>query len=249
MGQYDVHFDIGFPPAIGRDANTELARSMMADLPTLIRGHCIRICMFSSVAKISSSVEGKSSAIRGAARALQGLKNMERAIIGRAPIPELNAEALGWVRGVADAHSDTLAPLSEYRRRAESIVADLTTTGDVDTQKIEGLIAFAYSTVHFAAVDLTEAIQAAHLDYIETSRVKAETARGAARDAVDRIDTISRTVRLIALNAAVEAARAGEAGRGFSVIAQEIKSLSEATEAASSDVRRSIDGIITSAHL
>ncbi|MEM1101814.1 MAG: methyl-accepting chemotaxis protein, partial [Pseudomonadota bacterium] len=170
-------------------------------------------------------------------------------IIGRAPIPELNAEALSWVRGVADAHSDTLAPLSEYRRRAEGIVADLETTGDVDTQKIEGLIAFAYSTVHFAAVDLTEAIQAAHLDYIETSRVQAETARGAARDAVDRIDTISRTVRLIALNAAVEAARAGEAGRGFSVIAQEIKSLSEATEAASSDVRRSIDGIITSAHL
>ena len=48
----------------------------------------------------------------------------------------------------------------------------------------------------------------------------------------------------VALNAGVEAARAGDAGRGFSVIALEIKSLSEATEEASGDVRVSLDGIL-----
>ncbi|MEL6914502.1 MAG: methyl-accepting chemotaxis protein [Pseudomonadota bacterium] len=249
MTQYEVHFDIGFPASLGRDADSELARSMIADLPVLVRGHCIRICMFSSVAKITDDPEAKASAIHGAARALTGLKKMESALIGRQPLPELNQEALSWMRSVADAHASDLGPITEYRERAEIIVAELETTGDVATHHIEGLISFAYSTLHFAAVALTEAIQNAHLAHIEQTKAQAEEARGAARDAVDRIDTISRTVRLIALNAAVEAARAGEAGRGFSVIAQEIKSLSEATEAASSDVRRSIDGIIMGAHL
>lgn len=50
------------------------------------------------------------------------------------------------------------------------------------------------------------------------------------------INSISTKTHLLSMNASVEAARAGEAGRGFSVVADEIRSLSEQTKAATENI-------------
>ena len=54
---------------------------------------------------------------------------------------------------------------------------------------------------------------------------------------VESLGDAADQMRLLALNAAIEAAAAGDAGRGFSVVANEIKELALATQAAAAEIR------------
>ncbi|SGZ05851.1 methyl-accepting chemotaxis protein [Moritella viscosa] len=62
---------------------------------------------------------------------------------------------------------------------------------------------------------------------------------------VDNAQKIARQTNLLSLNAAIEAARAGEMGRGFTVVAQEIRLLSDTSNKFNEDIRGEVTQAMT----
>lgn len=64
----------------------------------------------------------------------------------------------------------------------------------------------------------------------------------------DLIISINNQLRMMAINASIEAARAGQVGRGFEVVAQEMKEMSDKTKEGMGKITRVVDEIIDSSN-
>ena len=146
--------------------------------------------------------------------------------------------------------SHSFSTLKEQIERQQADVALLLygashTTNATLSDHNERLDGFANSTLHTMNhfVETTVRMSADSMSMLERVSQLSDQMPSLMKT-LDDIDNIAKQTNLLALNAAIEAARAGDSGRGFSVVADEVRALSNR----SASFSKTIQDNLTSMH-
>jgi methyl-accepting chemotaxis protein len=136
--------------------------------------------------------------------------------------------------------TDTSTQLDKVTGSAHAVTTDM---GEIAerTARLRGAITEISNHSQSAARSAAGAVSSAAEATANVDRLRASSHQ--IGEVVRTITAIAEQTNLLALNATIEAARAGEAGRGFAIVANEVKELSNATAAATEQITRQIEGI------
>ncbi|NSW82478.1 MAG: chemotaxis protein [Syntrophothermus sp.] len=132
----------------------------------------------------------------------------------------LKDDETGEILGSFGIFSPRLLPykLQEMAQRLSS------TTGEI--VKVMHEIALAASNINVNESNLAELVR------------EVQAISGRIHEILDFIKSVADQTKMLGLNAAIEAARAGEHGRGFGVVAEEIRKLSDHSKATAEEIRK-----------
>ncbi len=126
-------------------------------------------------------------------------------------------EESGQINEAMNQMVDAVNEVTESAHR----VADSAGNAERDTETGRGVVADTVKTINHLATEISGAVEVINRVSKDSDNIS---------QVLVEIKAIAEQTNLLALNAAIEAARAGEAGRGFSVVADEVRSLARKTQ-------------------
>ena len=165
---------------------------------------------------------------------VQKLGNSATALSGQAATVFQSSDAVSHSAANQASQAAQLATAVEQMSASVQDVADNARGAAEAAQQAEHLCSAGRSVAANSAKGISALAQqlTASADVVQ----KLQQESGQISAVVDVIRKISEQTNLLALNAAIEAARAGEAGRGFSVVADEVRTLSANTQQATESI-------------
>ncbi len=144
-----------------------------------------------------------------------------------------------------EAHGSQLASAGSAVEQISASVASLSdmVNAAADKAGLAERIAFEAGDAMNASLKVSESLNGAVGEASDTMEQLAASIHQIG-DVTEAIKKIADQTNLLALNAAIEAARAGEAGRGFSVVADEVRTLSENTAQATVAISRIVSDVV-----
>ncbi len=166
--------------------------------------------------------------------------------LGRAmaeAVSQINTATLQVNSSMAEVSTGTVSQTEQINRTRTSLGSLLSDITDVDHQAGEGAAA-AEGTARAAlagaqAIEKTlSSMQEIHASVVETSGNVDRLGRNSEQidGIIKTISMVARQIKLLGINAAVEAAHAGTYGSGFSIVANEIRSLADRTAKATAEI-------------
>ena len=163
-------------------------------------------------------------------------------------IPGFNRILVGQLQSVVEQTEAAAYDVTSRLQTIDDVVTDLNkvvTDAAAETQAMTGE-SEKQATENRQLISKLEAFIQQRIQEAAQDEIRGREAVDEAKSLqtlVALIKHIAGQTNLLALNAAIEAARAGEAGRGFAVVADEVRKLSQETEAAVTKMNQGIAAV------